>query len=455
MVVVAVRVVVAAGTEAASLPLSIPEQAMSGPGTSVPGPSAVVVPEVGPGARTTTLDNGLRIITEVLPGTRSVSLGYWVGVGARDETPSLAGASHFLEHLMFKGTLDRSAHDIAEAIDAVGGEMNAFTAKEHTAFYARLPATALQLGLDVLGEVLSTPALRAADVDAERQVILEEIALDDDDPDERAQTLSHELLFPGHALGREVAGTTETVENLSADDIATFFGQWYRPANLVVAAAGAVDHDQVVASVEAHFGTIETGAVPARRAPGPIAAAEAALERPVEQVHLAMGWRAPDAHSPDRFALSILNQVLGGGMSARLFQHIREERGLVYSVYSYPALYQDAGCLVAYAGTSPGNLAEVRGLMEAETDRLAAEGISARELEVAKGYLQGSLVLGLEDSASRMVRLGAGLLVHGEVVPIDVQLAHLAAVTLDDVARVAHALFTGSTTVALVGHPAG
>lgn len=426
---------------------------MSGPGTSVPGPRAVMVPEPGPDARTTTLDNGLRIITEVLPGTRSVALGYWVGVGARDESPAMAGASHFLEHLMFKGTLGRSAHDIAETIDAVGGEMNAFTAKEHTAFYARLPATALQLGLDVLGEVLSTPALRPVDVEAERQVILEEIALDDDDPDERVQTLSHELLFAEHALGREVAGTAATVSAIGADDITTFFRQWYRPANLVVAAAGAVDHDQVVASVDAHFGAIETGVAPERRAPAELLGAEASLERPVEQVHLAMGWRAPDAHSPDRFALSVLNQVLGGGMSARLFQEIREQRGLAYSVYSYPALYQDAGCLVAYAGTSPGNLAEVRGLMQDEVARLAAEGISARELAVAKGYLQGSLVLGLEDSASRMVRLGAGLLVHGEVPPIDLQLARLAAVTLDDVAHLAHRVFTGPATVALVGHP--
>lgn len=434
-----------------SVTLTSLEGAQRGPDTSVSGP--LPLSDIGDSApRVTVLGNGLRVVTEFLPHTRSVSLGYWVGVGSRDEPSSVAGVSHFLEHLVFKGTEGRSAHAIAEAVDAVGGEMNAFTTKEHTAFYMRLPDHAFGMGLDLLGEVLSSPALRAADVDAERQVILEEIALDEDDPDERAQTLSHELLFPDHPLGREVAGSVETIESMSPGDIADFFARWYGPTNLVVAAAGAVDHEAVVHSVDAHFGSLAAGERPERRAPGPTVPGEVQLARQVEQDHLVMAWRAPDAHSLDRFPLAVLNHVLGGGMSARLFQEIREKRGLAYSTYSYSALYGDAGCLMAYAATSPAHLDAVRGLIDHEVERMATDGITDRELRVAKGYLQGALVLGLEDSASRMVRIGASTLTHDEVVPLDVHLRRLDSVTAEDVARVAAEVFQGPKTVSIVGH---
>ena len=254
--------------------------------------------------RETRLANGIRIVTERMPEARSVSLGVWVGVGGRDEPDALAGASHFLEHLLFKGTSTRSARQIAEAIDAVGGEMNAFTNREHTAYYTRLPADRADLGLDILGDVLTDPAFRPHEVDAERQVILEEILMNLDMPEDHVHTLLAEALFPGHPLGREVLGTRETVEAATRDQIADFFGHWYLPRNLVVVAAGDLDHDRVVDA----FGGI---ARPARRAasgpsaPRPTRRVEprAVLDDPTEQVHVAMGWRGVDHYDDDRYAL--------------------------------------------------------------------------------------------------------------------------------------------------------
>jgi predicted Zn-dependent peptidase len=267
--------------------------------------------------------------------------------------------------------------------------------------------------------------------------------------------LSHEALFPDHSLGREVAGTVDTIEAMRRDDIAGFFEQWYRPANIVVAAAGDVDHDAVVHAVGEHFAALDAGSRPTRSAPAGAVRLDAHLERPTEQAHVVLGWRGPDAHDPDRHALALLNHVLGGGMSSRLFEKIREERGLAYSVYSYSALYDDAGCLVAYAGTSPAHQAEVRDLMAATIAEVAAGGISERELEVAKGYVRGALLLGLEDSASRMSRLGANTLVHGSVMGLDEYLACIDAVTTDAVARVAAGILAEPPSVATIAPRAG
>ncbi|HVX18671.1 MAG TPA: pitrilysin family protein [Acidimicrobiales bacterium] len=399
----------------------------------------------------TSLPNGLRVVTEAMPEARSVTLGVWVGVGARDESAELHGASHFLEHLLFKGTPRRSARELAQAVDAVGGEMNAFTAKEHTAYYARLPADQLSFGLSLLGDVITDPRLDPSDVDAERQVILEELLLSEDEPEERVEVLCHEALFPDHPLGREVLGSHDSISGLRRDDIDQFFRRWYSPADLVLAAAGDLEHDAVVDAAATWFPDGPAGSRPERHAVDRAPTHLAVLTRPTEQAHLALGWRAVAADHPDRYALTVLNHVFGGGMSSRLFQEIRERRGLAYSVGSYAARYSDAGCLVAYAGTAPARLPEVRALMDAEVERLATDGITAHELEVATGYITGSLQLSLEDSASRMVRLGSDILQHDRVIPLAEHLDAVRSVTLDDVARMAATVFGGTEAIAAVG----
>ena len=383
---------------------------------------------------------------------RSVTVGCYVAVGGRDERGEVAGASHFLEHLLFKGTASRSARQIAEAVDARGGEMNAFTAREHTAFYTRVPCRELQFAIDLLADVVTVPAFRPEEVDSERQVILEELLLSEDEPDERAHSLCMEALFPDHPLGREVLGSESTIEAMTRDQIAGFHHAHYRAANLVVVAAGHLDHDTVVAEVEAGFGAATTGGErPVRTAPVVDPVRSAVLRRPTEQAHLVLGWRAFDVNHADRYALAVLNHVLGAGMSSRLFQEIRERRGLAYSVYSYSSLYSDAGALMVYAGTAPARLAEVRSLVHGEVDHLLADGITDRELEVAKGYLEGSLILGLEDSGSRMARLGSNLMARGRVTDIDDHLTRFAAVTDDDVTRVIATVLATPATATAVG----
>jgi predicted Zn-dependent peptidase len=386
-----------------------------------------------------------------MPEARSVTTGFWVGAGGRDEPEPVAGASHFLEHLLFKGTDNRTAREIAAAVDAVGGEMNAYTAREYTAYYTRLPAASLAFGLDLLTDVLSDPALRPAEIDAEREVILEEILLSEDTPDDRVHVLLYEALFPDHPLGREVLGTEATVEAMTRDDIVGFFGEHYRPANVVVAAAGDLDHDDVVHHVAGCLERRDGGGRPARTPPSSEPVAKVVERRPTEQAHVALGWRAFDHHDPDQYTLAVLNHALGGGLSSRLFQEIREERGLAYSVYSYTSAYGDAGALAVYAGTAPAKLPEVLDVLEAELASVVADGITDDERRVAVGYLEGSLLLGLEDSGSRMGRLGKSLISRNEIVPVDEHVARLRKVTLDDLRRVVDRVLAGPRVLAAVG----
>ncbi len=402
--------------------------------------------------RETRLANGIRLVTERMPEARSVSLGVWVGVGGRDEPGELAGASHFLEHLLFKGTSTRSARQIAEDVDAVGGEMNAFTNREHTAYYTRLPAARSDLGVDILGDVLTDPAFRPHEVDAERHVIVEEILMNLDMPEDHVHTLLAEALFPGHPLGREVLGTRETVEAATRDQIADFFGRWYLPRNLVVVAAGDLDHDHVADAFAGTLGRLDGGERPVRDLPGVDVEPRVVLDDPTEQAHVAMGWRGIDHHDDDRYALMVANQILGGGMSSRLFQEVREERGLCYSVYSWASTYADAGTAGIYAGTAPSRVGELLSVVDDEVAKLVASGVTESELAVAKGFIEGSLVLGLEDSGSRMARLGRSLMARDEIVTVDDQLTRIRAVTADDVAAVASRVFGGPRALAVVGH---
>ncbi|MDZ7733757.1 MAG: pitrilysin family protein [Acidimicrobiia bacterium] len=375
-----------------------------------------------------------------------------VGIGARDEPAALAGASHFLEHLLFKGTPSRSARAIAEEVDAVGGEMNAFTAKEHTAYYtpAARPRTS-RFGLELLVDVLSDPAFRPGEVDAERQVILEEILLSYDMPDDRVHTVLFEALYPHHPLGREVLGDASTVEDLRPDQIADFFQRWYTPRNLVVAVAGNVTHDRVVRGVERYLADVDPGAPAARQTPDAPTEPLRVERRETEQAHVALGWHALDYDDPDRYALAVANHALGGGLSSRLFQEVREERGLAYTVYSAPTAFTDSGALTVYVGTGPSRVDESVRVINGVIEELLDTGITAQELDVARGYLEGSLVLGLEDSGSRMGRLGASETIRGEVITVDEHVERIRAVTGEDVARVLDRVLAGDRVVAAVG----
>jgi predicted Zn-dependent peptidase len=400
---------------------------------------------------TTTLDDGLSVVTERMPGVRSVSIGFWVGTGSVDEMPAQAGASHFLEHLLFKGTPTRTARSIAEQVDAVGGDMNAFTTKEYTTFYVRLLSDDTDLGLDILCDIIFSPAFRLDEFESERQVILEEILMHADEPADLVHDVLAGALFPGHPLGREVLGEEATIGAMGVPALAAFHAAHYRPANIVVAAAGDLDHDRLVAGVEARIAGRSGGSSPTRQPPSVPSMTRMVLPRPTEQVHLAVAVPAPDREDDERHAMSIVEHVIGGGMSSRLFQSIREERGLAYSVYAYRLGFQGAGALAVYAGTSPAHSTEVLDLIYGELDQLATAGVTQEELDAARGHVRGAMALGLEDSGARMSRIGHSQTVHGRVLTLDEVEARLSALTVDHVNDVAARWLARSRTTACVG----
>ena len=389
--------------------------------------------------------------TERVPGALSVATGVWVGVGSRDEPHHLSGVSHFLEHLLFKGTDTRSAQELARGVDRRGGDFNAFTSKEYTAYYCRLPARHHQFCIELLGDVLIRPALRDDDVHGERQVILEELAMDDDSPDDVAHRRFTAALFEGHSLGRDPAGDREHVQAITPDDVRAFFAQHYRAGSMVVTAAGPLGHDEMLTEIERCFSAVASGGErPERSGPG-APGAGATIDDDSEQVHIVMGGRSLARRDPRREALDVVNHVFGGGLSSRLFEEIRERRGLAYAVYSGVSSYSDAGVFQMYAGTQPEHADEVLGLLSSELHKLAAEGITDEELDVAVGYLTGSFELGLEDTGARMARNGGLLLTTGAVRPVDEQVARWAAVDQAAVAEVIGEVLTGDPIVVTVG----
>lgn len=413
--------------------------------------------EVDPAIRRTDLPGGLRILTEAMPGVRSAAFGIWVGVGSRDEEPGLAGASHYLEHLLFKGTARRSALDIAASVDAVGGELNAFTTKESTCYYAHVLDTDLPMAVDLVSDVVLNATIAAADVDSERGVILEEIAMRDDDPGDYVHDLFGETLFGDHPLGRPVLGTVESIESISRDQVAGYYRDRYRQPLIVVAAAGQVDHDSVVELVSVAFADRLGGsALPAppragdATGPAPVGRVSL-LRRDTEQAHLVLGGTGLARSDERRFALAVLNNALGGGMSSRLFQEIREKRGLAYSVYSFTSQYAGAGSFGVYAGVQPSNAHQAVALMREQLADIADHGLSDTEVTRGKGQAKGGLVLGLEDASSRMSRIGKAELVHGEVLTVDELLARVDAVTPDDVREVAADLLTRPRCLTVIG----
>lgn len=396
------------------------------------------------------LPNGLRIVLEPTPGVRSVAVGVWVDAGSRDETEGCHGASHFLEHLLFKGTERWSARAIAEALDAVGGDFNAFTGKEQTAFYVRTLDEEVPLGMDVLADITQRPAFRADEVESERSVVLEEINMYEDSPDELVHDVFGEAVLPRHPLGRPTVGTRESVTEMTRAAIAEYFATRYRPDRMVIAAAGNIDPARFAEDVDSHWG--DCGGTALQRdvhAPGP-AVARRIDERPTEQAHVVVGARTMARDDDRRHALTVLNHVFGGGMSSRLFQEVREKRGLVYSVYSYRALYQETGLFAVYAGTAPGRAGETLDVVLAEIDRLRA-GITADELTTAKGHVRGALALSQEDTLSRMSRIGRAELTLGRVPEIDDLVADIDAVTLDDANALAAELAAAPRTLTVIG----
>ncbi len=402
--------------------------------------------------QTTRLDSGLTIVTERVPGARSVSFGAWVGVGSRDESEPLAGASHFLEHLLFKGTPTRSTNAIAEAIDAMGGDMNAFTAREHTGFHVRcLPEDGAN-ALDILTDIMSAPALANDDVEVERGVIVEEILERDDEPADWVHDLVMQACFVDHPLGRDVLGTRESIEVMSRDAVGEFFASNYGPTNVVLAAAGDVDHHDIVAAGERMSAAGPAAShAPLRHAPRPHAPTVAVDEQDTEQVHLCVALPTVPLGSDDRYALGVVDQLLGGGLSSRLFQEIREKRGLAYSIYTYRSLFVDAGVLVISAGTAATKVGETLEVIGAELTRLAADGVTERELDIARRHLVGAFQLGLEDTGARMARIAAAQLAHGAVEDIDTAAERIRSVTAGDVTRLVNDLIAAPRTVAVVG----
>ncbi len=407
--------------------------------------------------RRTVLPGGLRVVTEAMPGVRSVTLGVWVGVGSRDETPALAGASHFLEHLLFKGTRKRNALQIASVMDAVGGEMNAFTGKESTCFYAHVIDSDLPMAVDVIGDVITNAVIAGPDVDGERNVILEEIAMRDDDPGDAVHDLFGETLLGDHPLGRPVIGSVETIESLRRSQIAGFYRRRYTPGVMVVSAAGNLDHDAVVALVRDSFGPATLGAGdPAAirrggKAPRKPARRSTVLQRPSEQAHLTLGCLGLDRFDERRYALGVLNNSLGGGMSSRLFQEVREKRGLVYSVYSYASHHAETGSFGVYAGCQPGHVRDVLGVVTDVLAEVARDGLTIEEVERGKGQFRGGVVLGLEDTGSRMTRIGKSELSYGEQVDLAELLGRIDAVTVADVRDLATELLSRPMCLAVVG----
>jgi predicted Zn-dependent peptidase len=399
----------------------------------------------------TTLPNGMRVITETMPSVRSVAVGCWVDTGSRDEAAAEAGCSHFLEHLLFKGSERFSARDIAQAFDAVGARSNAFTSKEYTCYWAQLRDEDLPMGLELLGEMVQRPAFRSEEIASEANVVLEEINMNEDDPGDVAHDEFARTLWGSHALARPVLGTRESILAMDRDVISTYWGRRYHAPAIVVAAAGHVDHGDVVAMVGRQFDAMNGSPVDHEYSEAAVEAAVGVRTRDTEQAHLVIGGEGLQRGDDRRFAFGLLNHVMGSGMSSRLFRKIREERGLAYAVYSFRIPYADSGAYGIYVGTTPSQTAEVLRLIRGELDSVVADGIEGDELERAKGNMKGSLALSMEDTSSRMVRLGRHELTGIEHLTLDDTVARIEAVTLDDVHGVAEAVYDGPVVLGAVG----
>ena len=389
--------------------------------------------ELYPGLYSHRLPSGLYILVEPMERVRSVALGIWVRAGSRDDPPGKGGLAHLLEHMAFKGTMRRSALEIAQVIDALGGNLNGATGKESTFYYTTVLEEGLDVALEVLGEMLTQPRLAPEDLERERAVILEEIREAEDDPQDVALRLLFEQLWAdGHPLGRPVLGTLEAVSRLSVEDVRGFFKQHYRPARMILAASGKLDCEDLISHVERVWPAGTDGELSRRAAPVPKAGLVVG-ERQIQQVHLALGFPTVRAGAEERYGLEVLSAILGGGVSSRLFQRVREERGLVYTVASSTAYYTDAGALMVYAATEERRLPEVLEIIWREIEDLSRTPPTEEEVARAVARLRGSFLLGLEDPSGRMFRLGTNAALGREITPIAEVERRLLSVTPDEV----------------------
>ena len=401
--------------------------------------------------RKTVLDSGITVISEPMDGVRSMALGIWFAVGSRDETSVEAGMSHFMEHMMFKGTPTRTARDISEAFDRIGAELNAFTSKEYTCYYSRFVDEHLPVAFEILADMVVNASLADDACASEREVVIEEIARMEDTPDDRIHEVFSHVLWPDHPIGLPILGSQTTVGGFDHAQSVAFRQKHYLTGNAVVAAAGNVDHDVLVAQAE-RFLELPLG--PRSLRPEAIAITSprlAVLPKETEQAHICYGVSTMNAHHPDRFALALLDSVLGGGMASRLFQEIREKRGLAYSVYSFSALYQDTGEFAVYAGTRPSNAEEVIRLIQQEMEQIADAGVTTEELDRVRQAAKGHLVLGLEATRARMTRLGKNEVTGGEILSADEVMTRFDAVTMDDLRRVSADVLSLDKVLAVIG----
>jgi len=402
--------------------------------------------------------SGLRIVTEEVPSVRSAAVGIWVNVGSRDEAPATAGASHFLEHLLFKGTTSRTALEISSSIESVGGEMNAFTSKEYTCFYARVIDTDLPMAIDVVSDLITSSIVTALDVDAERKVVLEEIAMRDDDPSDLVHDLFSDTYYGDTPIGRPILGTVESIQGMSRNTVFNYYKKKYLPQDLVVAVAGNIKHKRVVAMVEEALSRdnfLDVMAAPVIRPNTVIKNSKqqsvGLLYKKSEQAHMFYGMEGVARADDRRFAMGVLSAALGGGMSSRLFQEIREKRGLAYSVYAYAQQFAGSGVLGFYAGCNPTKAIEVVEIIRSVVADVADNGMTHEEIERAKGAVRGSLVLSQEDTGSRMSRIGKNEIVYGQVMDFDDILKAISRVSAQDIREIASEFLVKTPTLALVG----
>ena len=391
-------------------------------------------------ARLSTLDSGVRVVTEAMPAVRSIALGFWIRSGSRDEPVEQAGISHFLEHLLFKGTDRFSSREIDEVFDAMGAEVNAGTGKETTSVYSRFLDRHLEHAFDVLQDMVLRPAY--PDIDSERQVVIEEIAMYEDEPSDKVHDVLSGAVFGDHPLGRPIIGTADVIASVPVPTIADWHDHRYTGANIVVAAAGNLEHDAIVELVSGSVSPGERGTAAVTGSPNGVTPVLRFHEKETEQYHLCIGGPGIPRGDDRRYALRVLDTILGGSTSSRLFQEVREKRGLAYAVFSYSSHYLDSGQVAVYVGTRPDNVAEAMKVIGDELGRLHAEGVSEEELERARENVKGRTVLSMESTLSRMNRLGSSVLMDVPLLSVDEVLAAFDAVTLDDVMGLARELWS-------------
>ena len=402
-----------------------------------------------------TLENGLHVVGERLPYLRSVSIGVWMRVGSMMETPAENGLSHFLEHMVFKGTEKRSTRDIAEEMDAVGGQMNAFTGKDCTCFYAKVIDEDLPLAVDILSDMTLHASLDEAEFKKERGVILEEISMEEDSPEDVVHELLSRIQFGNQAAGMPILGPAEQIAAYTRDDLANYRARHYHPENCVVALAGNYDPEQVLALIQQYFGEWKKSGqrqtVPPMQ---PIPGQKAAKEKDTEQLHICLGYPGTFLGSDELYPMSVMNNLLGGAMSSRLFQKIREEMGMAYSIYTYPSTYVGCGTFAVYAGVSPKNGHAVLDETLKQLDLLCRDGVTEKEFREAKNQLRGSYLLGLESPGSRMQSMGRGQLHLDRCMTPEETVAKIEAVTIESVNAVARRIFSNAPCISVVGKQA-